>query len=55
MFNDKCKYCRKSTATDEPIVVLNSGRLAHESCARDYWLKKPTRYELLYTSFKIKI
>jgi hypothetical protein len=45
---DKCKYCGKliidiptgRIESNNPIVVLRDGKLAHEDCARDYWIRE---------------
>jgi hypothetical protein len=46
---DRCKFCGKLLieqpegcigGKDNPIVVLRDGKLAHEDCARDYYIIK---------------
>ncbi|MFA5036974.1 MAG: hypothetical protein WC479_07345 [Candidatus Izemoplasmatales bacterium] len=40
---DKCFYCKKRLDTDEPITVLNNGKMAHDHCARDYWARDASK------------
>lgn len=40
---DKCYYCKKRLDTDEPITVLNNGKMAHDHCAKDYWVRDASK------------